>query len=160
MRLLAIPIKIAKMKTKIQLTVLSLLLIVIDQFTKQWAQITLPGKPRFLLEYSQNPGIAFGLSLPKPLLIILTIILIPLIYYIAKAELDLKKPLARAVPVLIIAGALGNLLDRFTHGFVIDFIKIGPWPNFNFADIYISTAVLLAIVFYGKIMRTKKHDKH
>jgi signal peptidase II len=48
---------------------------------------------------------------------------------------------------LIVAGALGNALDRALRGYVIDFIEIHRWPVFNVADVAISAgAVLLAIV--------------
>lgn len=134
----------------------ALILLVLDQFTKQWAQNTLPGNPQPFLEYSQNTGIAFGLPLPQPLLILAVFILIPLLIYIARQELNLKKPLAQAVLVLILTGAIGNLIDRFIYGYVIDFINLGPWPNFNLADVYITTAVLLVVLFYGKISRTNK----
>lgn len=46
---------------------------------------------------------------------------------------------------LLIVGALGNLLDRVIHGFVIDFIAIGRFPVFNLADICITVGVGLLI---------------
>ena len=50
----------------------------------------------------------------------------------------------------ILAGALGNILDRAINGFVIDFIYIHYkdfyWPAFNFADIYISIGVLIILL--------------
>lgn len=56
---------------------------------------------------------------------------------------------------LILAGALGNQVDRFSRGFVIDFLDFSfwgwHWPTFNFADMCISTgAVLLAFIFFFK----------
>jgi len=51
--------------------------------------------------------------------------------------------------VIIIAGGLGNVCDRFAYGAVIDFIKIGyggwTFPIFNGADIAISVGVLLLL---------------
>jgi signal peptidase II len=46
---------------------------------------------------------------------------------------------------LLIIGALGNLLDRMIHGFVIDFISIGRFPVFNIADICITVGIGLLI---------------
>jgi signal peptidase II len=48
---------------------------------------------------------------------------------------------------LVVAGAVGNALDRALRGFVVDFIEIHRWPVFNVADIAIVAGVmLLAIV--------------
>ncbi len=46
---------------------------------------------------------------------------------------------------LLIIGALGNLLDRVIHGFVIDFISVGRFPVFNIADICITVGIGLLI---------------
>ena len=44
---------------------------------------------------------------------------------------------------LLIAGAIGNTLDRLYHGAVIDFIAIGPFPVFNLADSFISIGIFM-----------------
>jgi len=55
--------------------------------------------------------------------------------------------LEQAAFALIVAGALGNALDRARRGYVIDFIEIHRWPVFNVADVAIvAGAVLLAIL--------------
>jgi signal peptidase II len=56
---------------------------------------------------------------------------------------------------LILAGALGNLLDRFIRGYVIDFLDVhirnAHWPFFNVADSCISIgAVLMLVVFFRR----------
>ena len=47
--------------------------------------------------------------------------------------------------ILIMSGALGNLIDRFSLRYVIDFIDVRIWPVFNIADssITIGTALLI-----------------
>jgi len=133
-------------------------LTVIDQITKTLAlkyfqtPITII-ENFFLFTYSENEGIAFGISFPKILLIIFIIILLVLVYYLGKKELNLNKTLSQISISLIIAGGFSNLIDRLVHGFVIDFISIWIWPTFNIADIYITVGVLLILVFYGKIKR-------
>ena len=58
--------------------------------------------------------------------------------------------------ILIISGALGNLYDRISYGYVIDFIELHYdnfyWPIFNFADITISigTMILLINIIFEK----------
>ncbi|MBI4232554.1 signal peptidase II [Candidatus Peregrinibacteria bacterium] len=148
-------------KTFIQIALIASILAFFDQLSKYYAEKYLPGSPQtlftdfFQLEYSQNPGIAFGIPVPQLLLIVTTVVLIGVVAFFAYKELNLKSKLAIFATAMIIGGALGNLIDRFTHGYVIDFISISHWPNFNLADLYISTAVLLILIFYGKIKGVK-----
>lgn len=44
-----------------------------------------------------------------------------------------------------LGGAAGNLVDRFRHGAIVDFIAIGRWPSFNFADVAIVGGIGLLI---------------
>jgi signal peptidase II len=46
---------------------------------------------------------------------------------------------------LISGGALGNLIDRVRLGHVIDFLSVGPWPNFNVADSAITVGFVVLI---------------
>ncbi len=142
-------------------TAAAIILIGLDQLSKYFAQTYLQTPHRlisdfFQLEYSQNTGVAFGIAIPQIVLIIGSPILIGLIIYLVIKELDCRKTLSILSLILIISGALGNLMDRLIHGFVIDFIAIWRWPNFNLADIYITLGILFMIVFYGKIKKVKK----
>lgn len=51
---------------------------------------------------------------------------------------------------LILSGAIGNLIDRITNGFVVDFIDFHYqdfyWPIFNFADVFITLGVVLLVI--------------
>ncbi len=138
-----------------------LFLIILDQLTKYFIHNYFPGTTElfgkfFRLEYSQNTGMAFGIPVPYTLLIISNILLMGLIIWIINKEFDMEQPIGKAALILIISGAVGNVIDRITRGFVIDFIGIWRWPNFNLADTYISCGILLMIVFYGKLKGTNK----
>lgn len=112
----------------------------------------------FILQYAENPGIAFSIALPHFLIVILNIILLLAISFFAAFELDLgKKRLAFGVGLLL-AGGLGNLTDRLFRDGVIDFISIWKWPSFNLADTFIVTGILLIIIFYAKIKRNKPYS--
>ncbi|OPL18278.1 MAG: hypothetical protein AVO35_05365 [Candidatus Aegiribacteria sp. MLS_C] len=54
----------------------------------------------------------------------------------------------------ILGGALGNLLDRFMYGRVVDFIDIGlggsRWPTFNVADVAITMGGLVLVILYRR----------
>lgn len=51
--------------------------------------------------------------------------------------------------VLIMSGALGNLIDRISLRYVIDFIDVRVWPVFNFADTFITIGTALLIISFA-----------
>ena len=58
---------------------------------------------------------------------------------------------------LILAGALGNLIDRVSLGYVIDFLDFRVWPVFNIAD----SAITVGAVALGvSILREPKQQAH
>jgi len=98
--------------------------------------------------YICNLGISFGIQLPNYLFWILWIgIIAVLLYFISKKTFFLTQiPL-----ILVLAGAISNIIDRFYLGCVIDFIDLKIWPVFNFADISISIgAIMLVITIFKK----------
>jgi signal peptidase II len=58
---------------------------------------------------------------------------------------------AKIALILILSGALGNLLDRIIREEVVDFIAFSFWPSFNLADAFIVAGAVIAGVFYKKI---------
>ena len=97
------------------------------------------------LEYTENRGAAFGLfSGFAPILTGLSIaILTVLLWHYLRQT---RPPLWQTVAIGAIAGgALGNLVDRVRLGHVIDFLSVGPWPNFNVADSAITVGALVLI---------------
>ncbi|MFT4312396.1 MAG: signal peptidase II [Candidatus Woesearchaeota archaeon] len=104
----------------------------------------------FIIVY--NTGVAFGLfsQLQWLMMIISGAIIFFGIVYFESFDHKFRVPLA-----LILGGALGNLVDRFLYGAVIDFIAIPYFSVINFADICISLGVL--IVLYH--MLTEEFEK-
>ncbi|MGH9087655.1 MAG: signal peptidase II [Acidimicrobiales bacterium] len=49
---------------------------------------------------------------------------------------------------LVLGGAVGNLVDRVSHGRVVDFITLSHWPTFNVADSCITVGVVLVALLY------------
>lgn len=91
-----------------------------------------------------NRGAAFGILKDQLLLFIATSL-----FAIALIFVQMKKnkvfDLYRLALILILSGAVGNLIDRVFLGYVVDFIDFRIWPVFNVADSAITIgAALLA----------------
>jgi signal peptidase II len=99
----------------------------------------------FNLTLVHNRGAAFGiLKNQLPLFIVTAAVAIALIFWSLKSNSH-KKNYALSLS-LILAGALGNLIDRLLYGYVIDFLDFRVWPVFNVADSAITIgAVILGI---------------
>ena len=122
--------------------------------------VVIPGF--FDIIHMRNTGAAFGIlrDIPEPVrtyffLGVTVVALIAILTVFCKT--GERSVLFKAVMSLIIAGALGNLTDRFLFGEVVDFLSfyIGRfrWPTFNLADIYISlgmAGLLVSILFTPK----------
>jgi len=130
--------------------------IMADQLTKAlirqnlalgeaWAPIPAIGDFfRFL--YWQNRGAAFGtLQNAGPVLTVVRIaIAIFIIVFYQKAEI--KDTLMKVALSLMLGGAVGNLIDQFSLGFVTDFIAVGRYPIFNVADSCVTIGVGLMLL--------------
>lgn len=100
----------------------------------------------FHLTYVLNPGAAFGIFANQTIFFILaTLIVLGFIgfYYFRTPR---EKIWLRVGLVLLVGGALGNLIDRVRTGHVVDFLDFRIWPVFNIADIAISVGVGLLIL--------------
>lgn len=96
----------------------------------------------FLLNYSQNTGMAFSILNNQNLFLILTsIMIIGILGY-----LFYKEDKYRFGITFVLAGAIGNLINRIQYGYVIDFIQIWIWPIFNLADIFNLIGIIILII--------------
>ena len=109
----------------------------------------------FTLTLYKNEGIAFSISIPQIVIISLTYILLFMGMYMAYKELNLEKPLTRILLGMILGGALGNLADRMTQGYVVDFFAIQNYPVFNIADIGLSIGLFLIVILYRRIRKSE-----
>jgi signal peptidase II len=109
----------------------------------------------FSITYIRNPGAAFGfLASASPMFrsaffLIVTIFVIAMIfYYIVTSRLE--EALEHFSLSLILAGALGNTIDRIRYGEVVDFLDVyigsHHWPAFNVADSAISVGAVLLVL--------------
>lgn len=132
-----------------------LAIVVLDQLSKYIAKIKLYSisqieiiKGFFSLTYVENRGAAFGMFKDKRIILVgfTTIVIAVMIYYLLKNK-SMNK-LLRVSLILIIAGAIGNLIDRVLLGYVVDFFhlyigNVFDWPVFNVADISIVFGTIL-----------------
>jgi signal peptidase II len=180
-----------KKNTSIYYLIIAILLVLLDQISKILVKgfslfginhdgmhlgesISLIGD--FLtITFVENPGMAFGIEFGagKILLSLFSLAAsIAIVWFLWK--LEGYSIIIRIGVMLILAGALGNFVDRMFYGVfygesplfygnVVDFIRvdipdidIGPiyythWPVFNFADSYVTVGVILLLIFHKHI---------
>ena len=114
------------------------------------------------LNYAENTGAAFGSFTGKTsLLSIFTFVIIiaGIIYLMVKKR---KVDVEYVCIALIIAGGLGNLVDRVFRGFVVDYIEplFVDFAIFNFADILVTcSCIVLAIWLFYDMYKEAKREK-
>ena len=148
----------------------SVLLVFADQISKILIRInmslyeSIPVITNFFnLTYITNDGMAFGINFPFGIYIFSTISLIFTIFlfwYLWTIKED--GIMIRTGVALIIAGAVGNLIDRIFLGSVVDFLDfmIGNyhWYVFNFADSYVTIGMGF-ILYDSFFLEPKKENK-
>ncbi len=134
---------------------IALLVFALDRITKLWVEENIPlyESRQVVADYvrivhTQNTGAAFGL-LPErtTLLSVLSVLAVLAIVYYYRQFAN-SSPLVTGTLGMQLGGAFGNLLDRVTQGYVVDFVDVGI-PNgirfwaFNVAD----SSIVLGILF-------------
>ncbi len=120
-----------------------------DQATKHWALSALQERSiplwRGILELRlrHNIGSAFGFVLLNRWGILLITIGLSIAFVVWMLKTKEASPFFLLGSPLFLAGAWGNLLDRFRWGYVVDFIEPSFWATFNLGDMFILGGVLL-----------------
>ena len=133
------------------------LLVLFDQWTKSLAVSGLKGQEDIILikgvlqlTYTENAGIAFGLFQGKQYIFagITVLVLAYLLIMLIRTPKTKRTFFLIAVFTLLIAGSVGNMIDRLWHRYVVDFIYFSliNFPVFNVADIYVTVSCILLIV--------------
>ena len=103
----------------------------------------------FDITHIHNFGVSFGLFSGTISTLYLIIISLSVVFFIVYLLLNTQDNLEYWGLLIIICGAVGNIVDRFLNGYVIDFIYFHInqyyWPAFNFADIYISIGIIMIL---------------
>ncbi len=153
----------------------ALLVAVADQLSKNWIRSHTEGQPVFEIGFLriihvQNTGSAFGLFQDQNF--ILTIVafvgialILLFVFFVSRRLPSLSNRLGIIALGLILGGAIGNLIDRLSRGYVTDFVDVGFWPTFNVADPAVTVGVILFACSFlftykklgGADMTAKKH---
>ena len=143
-------------------------IVIADQITKFWIHKNLAFMtyldifPFFKIVHFQNKGAAFSFlhdaaGWQRYFLITVSMIAIVVIPFFIKK--NKKELLALWSFTFILAGAIGNLIDRIYYGYVIDFLYLHVndfyWPAFNIADSFITIGAFLLIFDMVKKSREK-----
>lgn len=168
---------------------LGALVIAIDQWTKSWALDKLESLGDSLPVFSwwswtlvHNYGAAFGMlrglpaSIRGSFFLVLPLAVLGLLWFSYVRHFKKTEVLGPVAMGFILGGALGNVIDRMKHGYVIDFVdwhypstgescfplfyRMSPtachWPVFNFADSAIFAAMILLVVYSIRVEKSKK----
>lgn len=145
------------MKRKIAIPFLVILLIVLDQAVKYYivSNFSLGQVRKFIpklvsLTYLQNTGAAFSILENQQwfFALVTCIVIGAAIWYLIK-NIQASKWMLSGL-ILVIAGGVGNFIDRIQQGFVVDMFQLDfvNFAIFNVADIYLTfgVAILLLVI--------------
>jgi signal peptidase II len=138
--------------------------IALDQLTKYIVKTnmtlgqSIPESGLFHWTYVQNTGAAFSIfrehtHLLSIFSIIGIILLLFIVFYMSTRFDFLRSPWARLSLGLIMGGTVGNLIDRLSYGYVIDFIDVDFFATFNVADSAITVGAVLLAITYIRLAR-------
>ena len=143
------------------------LIIALDQWTKYLVRSNLQiGEvwdalpwltPFARILHWHNTGVAFGMFQNAGNIFKILPIIISLAIIIIFPSVPAKDWYLRVAMILQLGGAVGNLIDRLTIGYVVDFISIGKFAVFNVADSSITIGV--GVLLLGMWLQERKEKK-
>lgn len=138
----------------VKLIVMTVSLLVLDLASKYVFYDLGVGKEIDFIHPSFNFGVAWSISLPLIIIIVVSFVVFGLF-----VMMYFRGYIRLLVAGFLMAGTLGNLIDRLRLGGVRDFIDIQlfNFPIFNIADIFLNTGIILLII--KEIFPWKKRQK-
>ena len=130
--------------------IVTMIIIIVDQLSKFIVEKYYKdgyGNENFGIEIVKNTGMALGFNDGnlKNIFLMSFVIYLLISFLIRQVnQLDTKNTVAVS---MALGGGISNLIDRIFKGGVVDFIKIWKFPRFNIADISISIAWVLIVIF-------------
>lgn len=144
-------------------------LVGLDQLTKWLTVLHLQENPIVLIDgvleltYLENRGAAFGMMQGARWLFVAftAVVMLALLALLMFGQYR-RYRLFNVSLILVIAGGIGNLIDRVANGFVVDMIHVFwkaigfDFPVFNVADIFVVIGSILLLVFFFFVYDDKK----
>lgn len=151
-------------------TIVAVIIVAVDQIVKNWAAETLVNgditviKDVLYLKYAENTGVAFSMFSDNRWILVgvTSLMLAVVLAFFLSGKANGKLELLSLS--LLLAGGVGNLIDRISLGYVIDYIdvRIINFAIFNIADICICVGAFLlclAVYFSDKKKEEEKKSK-
>lgn len=144
------------------------LLVALDQWTKQLARTHLKpsGTPYVIWQgvfeflYSENTGAVWGILQGQTFFLTVITAVILLLLFFAYIRIPFQKHYAPVlcINLFIIAGAIGNFIDRLINHYVTDFmyIRLINFPIFNIADMYVSISAVVMLILAFTVYREEE----
>lgn len=159
-------IEVKRSKMLIIDALLAIVLIALDQFTKHLAIVNLKDQPAYVLidgvlelQYLENRGSAFGMLQNQKFFILFVgiIFMLVLLWFLLKLPQQKKFCVVHILLSCIIAGGIGNMIDRIRLDYVVDFISfvLINYPIFNVADMYVVVATVILFVLFLFVFKEK-----
>ena len=145
-------------------------LVIVDQVTKLLTRLYIPLGDKITLiphvvglTYVQNTGAAFSSFSGGTWLLALISLAISVLLVVALVRKWLRHPFPRWCMAVVLAGAVGNLIDRVFFGFVTDMVDtlFIRFAVYNFADICVvlgGIALAVYVIFFYEKLEGKKHS--
>lgn len=146
--------------------VIMLVLLGLDQLTKYLAIINLKNHPAVVLwdgvlelNYLENRGSAFGMLQNQKFFILFigVVFLAVILFFLFKLPEEKKFCTVHILLSAIVAGGVGNMIDRLRFDYVVDFISfvLIHFPIFNVADCYIVVATIVLFLLFLFVFKEK-----
>ncbi|HNZ82997.1 MAG TPA: signal peptidase II [Sedimentibacter sp.] len=132
--------------------------VVSDRLTKFWAADVLKngGSIKIIgnflrFTYAENRGAAFSILQDQRMFFLITTVIMLIVLWVIYFRTKNLSKLSKLSIAMITGGAIGNFIDRYRFGFVIDFIdvrfgNIYNFPVFNIADSFVVCGTLLMVI--------------
>lgn len=143
------------------------LIILLDQYTKSLIRTNLALQETWmpwtwLAPYARivhwyNTGVAFGMFQNGNLIFSILAGIVSIAILVVYPRIPRQELILRVATCMMLAGALGNLIDRVTIGHVTDFISIGSFAVFNVADMSITCGV--GVLILGVWLQERRERK-
>lgn len=146
--------------------VIAAVLLILDQYTKKLAILHLKNNPPIVivdgvleLQYLENRGSAFGMLQNQKFFILFVgiVFLMVILFFLFKLPAQKKYNIVHILLSVVIAGGIGNMIDRFRFDYVVDFISfiLINYPIFNVADCYIVVAMIGLFILFVFVFKEK-----